>query len=226
MPRHFTVLVAYRLAAKLIPFLLRTVQRAGEVIDVAVDIVGEHLPTVHPLQHAMAVFFSQVAQEGIEIHTDLRLAQLTVEVEHAGVDVAVPQESLAVLQEVVKTLLPALNLSLHLQDVFVLQVLQVVACTVVGDIEGRDEIVGNLTIGIKQRQDVELDIAVDTHFRIFHVLAYEQVVAIVGGIDIAEQGHVEHADAFPEALGLGVIHAAQFFHQVVEVHEPSSLAIE
>ena len=123
-------------------------------------------------------------------------------------------------------MLPTLYLCLHLQDVFVLQVLQVVASTVVGHIEGRDEVVGYLAICVKQRQDVELDIAVDTHFRIFHMLAYQQVIAIVGGIHIAEQWYIKHADAFPETLGLRIIHAAQFFHQVVQVHEPSSLAIE
>ena len=104
--------------------------------------------------------------------------------------------------------------------------LQVVASTVGGDIEGCNEVVGYLAIGIKQRQDVELDIAVDTHFRIVHMLAYQQVIAIVGGIDIAEQWDVKHADAFPEALGLRVIHATQLFHRVVQVHEPSFLAVE
>ena len=197
-----------------------------EVIDVATDIVGEHLLTGQRLTHALAVFFCQIAKEGLEIHADLWFAKLTVEVEHPAFDVAVPQESLTVLQKVAKPLLPTLYLCLHLQDVFVLQVLQVVASTVVGHIEGRDEVVGYLAICVKQRQDVDLDIAVDTHFRIFHMLAYQQVIAIVGGIHIAEQWYIKHADAFPETLGLRFIHATQLFHRVVQVYEPSSLVIE
>ena len=51
-----------------------------EVVDVAMEVVVEHLLTIQYLKRAMAVFFCQITQIGIEIHTDLRLAKLTVEV--------------------------------------------------------------------------------------------------------------------------------------------------
>ena len=77
---HFAVLVAYRFAAYFKPSLLRTSRCVIEVVDVAMEVVVEHLLTIQYLKRALAVFFCQITQIGIEIHTDLWLAKLTVEV--------------------------------------------------------------------------------------------------------------------------------------------------
>ena len=144
-----------------------------EVVDVAMDVVVEDDLTVQGLTRAIAVFFDHIAQIGVEVHGYLGLAKLAVEVDHLLLDVAAPEEALTVLQEIAQAAPFTLDFELHLLDFLVLQVLLVVAHAVVGDVEGGDEVVGYLAVGIEERQDMELDIAVDAHLWILHVLAYE-----------------------------------------------------
>ena len=138
------------------------------------------------------------------------------------------QAAVAVCQEEGEHLLLVLDIGLDGLHLLVVQMAVVVAVALVGDVERGDEVVAYLAIAVEQRQDVELDVAVDAHLGVLHVLADEHVVAAVGRVDVAEQRDVEHADGLPEPLVLGVIvgHAAELPHVVVEVDEPAVLVVE
>ena len=63
---------------------------------------------------------------------------------------------------------------------------------------GNDQVVGNLTAGVKEWADVAFDILVDAEIGIVHVLTEMHVFPVGRGDDIAEEGHVEHGDGLPE----------------------------
>ena len=104
----------------------------------------------------------------------------------------------------------------------------VVAVAVVGDVERGDEIVADLALAVEQRQEVELNVAVDAHLGVVHVLADKHVAPAVGRVDVAEQRNIKHADGLPESLVLGMLvgHATELPHVVVEVDEPAALVVE
>ena len=92
---------------------------------------------------------------------------------------------------------------------------------------GNDQVVGNLTAGVKEWADVAFDILVDAEIGIVHVLTEMHVFPVGRGDDIAEEGHVEHGDGLPETAGIRVtVHGAEFLHVVVQVCQEPVLVIE
>ena len=83
-------------------------------------------------------------------------------------------------QQESQSLFLMLNIGLDGMHLLVVLMTVTVAVAVVGDVERGDEVVAGLALVVKQRQDVELNIAVDAHLGVVHMLADEQVVVAVG----------------------------------------------
>ena len=64
-------------------------------------------------------------------------------------------------QEEGQRLLLTLNIGLDGMHLLVVQMAVMVAVAVLGDIERGNEVVAGLTLAVEQRQDVELNVAVD-----------------------------------------------------------------
>ena len=131
-------------------------------------------------------------------------------------------------QEEGQGLLLALDIGLDGLHLLVVQMAVAVAVAVVGDVERGDEVVADFALAVEQWQDEELDVSVDAHLRIVHVLANKHVATAVGRVDVAEQRYIEHTDGLPESLVLWVLvgHATELPHVVVEVDEPAALVVE
>ena len=101
------------------------------------------------------------------------------------------------------------------------------AVKLVGDVEDAAEVIGQVALEVEQRTHRELNIAVNAQILIQHTLTGVEVVTEVGRENATEHGHVEDAHLLPEAFHVRVVvHAAEFSHVLVELHEEAVGIIE
>ena len=112
------------------------------------------------------------------------------------------------------------NLSGVLQLPDILMLLGNVA-VIVGDVDGGDEVVDELLLVVVDGMYAELDVAVNAHVGIEHVLANMLVPGYAWLHGVAEERCIEHANLAPEAFyfGVGITETADFLHSVVQGDE-------
>ena len=182
---------------------------------------------VENVHHCLTVFRGEQSVEARE--TVFIFGRLWRAVEGDGLlfDVAAHEEPFTVDQQVVQLVVLQVDAFLS-RGTFLLQQMHFSANPAgISDIEDNTDIVGNVTVGIEERLDVRLDIAVDAELLIYHVLTEEDIVARVAIHGTTEEGDVEHAHILPVVLGVvGATDAAEFLHGVVEADEVAVLVVE